>query len=247
MTVLLTNDDGINSDGLKMLSKLVISLGFKKSDILTVAPKRDRSATSHAVTLRQPMLLEEISEREFALDGTPADCVVVAIRKILHAKPDFVFSGVNIGANVGSDKIYSGTVAGAMEGFFFDVPSFSISQLYYGTKENIRWNTDSELLISTIKKLITSNAVKNSTISINLPCNKINGVKYIKQGNHKMGNIVDHYDQSDADQNNKDYVIINASNKSIDCEVLNAGYITVTPLGYDLTEYSVLAELNENI
>ena len=198
------------------------------------------------------MHLKKTADKTFALDGTPSDCVVVAMRKIFkeEKKPDLLLSGVNVGANVGSDKVYSGTVSAAVEGLFFGIPSIAISQLYKIKKENINWNTSSFHLHDCVKKILKHQEVlQNCAISINLPHNDINGVRYIKQGVHKMSNIVSHVkkDADDLEEIDQDFVSIHASAEFIDCQALREGFITVTPVGYDLTEYKVLNFLNENL
>lgn len=112
MRILLTNDDGIHAEGLAVLERIAKTLS---EDVWVVAPEADQSGLAHSLTLSEPLRLRQISEKRFALRGTPTDCVIMAVRKVLDSKPDLVLSGVNIGANMADDVTYSGTVAGAIE------------------------------------------------------------------------------------------------------------------------------------
>ena len=247
MRILLTNDDGINSEGLELLKKFVLNLGFK--DIWVVAPSGDRSANSHAVTLNKPMYLSKISEKTYILDGTPTDCIIAALKKILknEKSPDFIFTGINIGANVGIDKIYSGTVAAAMEGLFFGIPSIAFSQLFHSKKETIKWQIENEQLKKIVQQLMINKEIfDNSVLSINLPVNTVKGIKFIEQSKNKMSNIVSHKNDSNSVEQERSEITIQALERPSFCEFLDDGYITITPIGYNLTNYKILKHLNEN-
>lgn len=258
MRILLTNDDGINSAGLKLLKDFAVDLGF--TDIWVVAPSADRSANSHCVTLNKPMSLIEIADKTYILDGTPADCMIVALKKIFknERKPDYIFSGINIGANVGIDTIYSGTVAAAMEGLFFGITSIAFSQLYDSSPEKIKWYIDNEELKQFIKNIIKAKAdgamkkavFENGILSINLPVKPAVGLKFLQQGTNKWSNMVSHkttsnYIEEGAGQN-KHQIMIHCAEQPINCEALDENYITITPIGYDLTNYKALEYLNNN-
>ncbi len=121
--ILVTNDDGINAPGIHTLARAMAEIG----EVYIVAPDRERSAVSHALTLHRPLRIEEMRDRVYNTNGTPTDCVALAITKILPRKPDLVAAGINRGANLGDDVTYSGTVSAAMEGTLLGVPSFAIS------------------------------------------------------------------------------------------------------------------------
>ena len=139
MRILCTNDDGIHAPGLKILEAIARQLS---DDIWVVAPETDQSGVSHSLSLNDPLRLRGISERHFAVKGTPTDCVIMGIRHILHGtKPDLVLSGVNRGQNVAEDVSYSGTVAGAIEGTILGVPSIALSQAYGpGGRDAVKWH-----------------------------------------------------------------------------------------------------------
>ena len=128
MRILVTNDDGIHAEGLDVCEKIARALS---DDVWVVAPEYDQSGVAHSLSLNDPLRLRQVGERRFAVRGTPTDCVIMGVRHVLNGKgPDLVLSGVNRGRNVGEDVIYSGTVAGAMEGTVLGVPSFALSQAY---------------------------------------------------------------------------------------------------------------------
>jgi 5'/3'-nucleotidase len=122
--ILLTNDDGINAFGLKVFENVLTDLG---ATVFVVAPDRERSAVSHAISLRSPLRMKEIQKRWFSLTGTPADCTYMGLMEVLPGKPDFIFSGINNGYNLGNDVLYSGTVAGAMEATLRGLNAMSVS------------------------------------------------------------------------------------------------------------------------
>src|SRR4029078_7124262 len=123
MIILVSNDDGIRSDGIQALARAVGHLG----DVYVVAPDREQSAVSHSLTLHRPLRVERIAASQFAVDGTPTDCVNLAVSGILPGRPGLVLSGINKGANMGDDITYSGTVSAAMEGTLLGIPSIAVS------------------------------------------------------------------------------------------------------------------------
>ena len=122
VSILLSNDDGISAEGLKILQETLASL----DEVWVVAPDRDQSAVSHSLTLYRPLRIEQVAQRTFAVDGTPTDCVNLAINGILAERPRLIISGINRGANLGDDITYSGTVSAAMEGTLLSVPSIAV-------------------------------------------------------------------------------------------------------------------------
>nr|WP_272211611.1 5'/3'-nucleotidase SurE [Marinicella sp. W31]MDC2877506.1 5'/3'-nucleotidase SurE [Marinicella sp. W31] len=125
MRILLTNDDGIHGPGLAVLQKIAAELS---DDVWTVAPETDQSGLAHSLTLSEPLRLRQTGEKQFALRGTPTDCVIMAIREVLPEAPDLILSGINSGANMADDVTYSGTIAAAIEGTLQGVRSIAISQ-----------------------------------------------------------------------------------------------------------------------
>src|SRR5690242_6720848 len=121
--ILVTNDDGVNAEGIRVLADVLGPFG----EVTIVAPIQEASAIGHALTLRRPLRIERVAERVFAIDGTPTDCVNIAITHILHGKPDLIVSGINKGWNLGDDVTYSGTVSGALEGALLGIASIAVS------------------------------------------------------------------------------------------------------------------------
>src|SRR5512147_1132989 len=121
--ILVTNDDGVRSEGIHALASALAPLG----DVMVVAPQLEASAIGHALTLRRPLRLETVAENVYSVDGTPTDCVNIAITKVLHRMPDLILSGINKGYNIGDDVTYSGTVSGALEGALLGIPSVAVS------------------------------------------------------------------------------------------------------------------------
>src|SRR3974390_842567 len=139
MRILLTNDDGIHAHGLGVLEKIARQLS---DDVWGVAPETDQSGVSHSLSLNDPLRLRELGSRHFAVKGTPTDCVIMAVRHVLaDRRPDLILSGVNRGRNAAEDVIYSGTVAGAVEGTILNIPSLALSQAYLSrSRETPHWD-----------------------------------------------------------------------------------------------------------
>src|SRR6516225_9924229 len=140
MRILITNDDGIHARGLAVLEEIARALS---GDVWVVAPETDQSGVSHSLSLNDPLRLREIGPRHFAVKGTPTDCVIIGTRYVIpDGKPDLVLSGVNKGRNVGEDVVYSGTIAGALEGTILGIPSFALSQEFgTDTRQKLPWDT----------------------------------------------------------------------------------------------------------
>ena len=149
--ILVTNDDGIDSPGIKVLESIAKKLS---DDIWVVAPELEQSGKSHSITLRDPLRIRKISRRRFAVSGTPVDSVILALNQIVdHKAPDLILSGVNRGANMAEDITYSGTVAAAREGTFLGVPSIALSQVFQ-RQNSVPWNTAEKHGPSLITKLL---------------------------------------------------------------------------------------------
>ncbi|WP_238523028.1 5'/3'-nucleotidase SurE [Neorickettsia risticii] len=250
MRALITNDDGFDSPGLKLLREFVLSIGFLET--ITVAPKTNRTASSHAVSLDKKLKIEEIAENVFSVDGTPADCVITAFhdpRLTKNGVPDVVFSGVNIGANLGIDTIYSGTIAAAMQGMLSGTASFAFSQFYSSSPNTMSWNIDNphikKYILSMLEKV---DILKNCVLNINIPECQVIGVKHVPQ----YSNIDVRNKKESAirarphEEENEKYVTIEATSSPQFCEFLRSGYVTVTPVGCDLTHYAALKFLDKS-
>ena len=184
MRILITNDDGIHAPGLAVLERIAKVLS---DDIWVVAPETDQSGVSHSLSLNDPLRLRKISDRHFAVKGTPTDCVIMGVREVVRDKtPDLVLSGVNAGQNVAEDVTYSGTIAAAIEGTILGVPSIALSQGFGPDgREKIIWECAEALAPDVIRKIIAAGIEKGSLVNVNFPnCSPtdVQGVAVTAQG-----------------------------------------------------------------
>ena len=192
LRILVTNDDGINAPGLKVLEKIAHSLS---DDVWVVAPEYEQSGASHSLTLVEPLRVRKISKRRFAVGGTPTDCVVMAVNQVVDGrKPDLILSGVNRGANLAEDVTYSGTIAAAMEGTLLGIPSIAMSQVFT-RPEPIHWGTAETHGASVVRKLRKAGWPSDVLINVNFPPVKardVNGTVVTVQGRRDVGKIQIH-------------------------------------------------------
>jgi len=192
LRILVTNDDGINAPGLKILEKIAHSLS---DDVWVVAPEYEQSGASHSLTLVEPLRIRKISKRRFAVDGTPTDCVVMAVNQIVEGrKPDLILSGVNRGANLAEDVTYSGTIAAAMEGTLLGIPSIAMSQVFT-RPEPIHWGTAEAHGSAVVRKLRRAGWPSDVLINVNFPPVKpsdVKGTVVTVQGRRDVGKIQIH-------------------------------------------------------
>lgn len=247
MRLLITNDDGINSYGLHMLVKKM----EKDNEIIVIAPDNQRSACGHSITIGAPILVREvkiegIKSRAFSVSGTPADCVKVGVEKLISKKIDMVISGINYGLNIGTDVIYSGTVSAAIESSIYKIPSMAVS-MYHGNS-----NDAFEIALKYIEEILLKahkNKIKNDfVLNVNIPVIKGDGVKGIKicsLGNRIYSN---YYIETINENMEKGYQLkgepSDEHDEDTDVQYIKEGYVTVTPLHYDLTNYGVIDEVN---
>jgi 5'-nucleotidase len=168
MRILCTNDDGIHAPGLQSLEAIARQLS---DDVWVVAPETDQSGVSHSLSLNDPLRLREISDRHFAVQGTPTDCVIMGVRRLLHEhRPDLVLSGVNRGQNVAEDVTYSGTVAGAIEGTILGIPSMALSQAYGpGRRNAVRWHCAEAHAGRVIRTILEAGIDAGTLVNVNFP------------------------------------------------------------------------------
>lgn len=247
--ILITNDDGINAEGLKVLEKIAHSVS---DDVWVVAPEQEQSGAAHSLTLHLPVRVRKIEAKRFAVSGTPTDCVLLALKEIIPMKKKpvtLVLSGVNYGSNVGDDITYSGTVAAAMEGVSLDVPSIALS-LLGNDLGKMNWETAEKNAPGLIKKLIATGWADNTLININFPdClpGKVQGVKVCQQGKR----IVNIKLSERKDPRGRPYFWLggdrdNTPEKTgVDIDYLHANYITITPIGMDLTDYKSMQKISK--
>ena len=243
--ILVTNDDGIHAPGIKVLETIARMLS---KDVWIVAPESEQSAASHSLTLRRPLRVRRLAARRFAVDGTPTDCVLLAINHILKArKPTLCLSGVNRGGNLGEDVTYSGTVAAAMEATLLGVPSVALSQVY-ADRQNINWDTARRHAPDVIRKLTRVEWPQNVLVNVNFPdCvpDAVKGSDVVGQGRHKIGDQL----VETTDPRGEPYYWIgamrleDATRRGTDIASIKEDKIAVTPLFMDLTHRPSLRKM----
>jgi len=243
--ILVTNDDGINAPGLKVLAKAARGLS---RDVWVVAPEVEQSATAHSLTVRRPLQVRRLSPRRFAVDGTPTDCVLLAVHHIIkRRRPDLVLSGVNRGANLGEDVTYSGTIAAAMEATLLHIPAIAFSQLRDGSQQ-VRWHTAEQHAPAIIRRLTSVGWAAGVLMNVNfpnVPAAAVTGARMVRQGRRESGIEV----VEARDPVGRPYLWIGdfTSDRSVDPDTdlaaTRAGAISVTPLHLDLTHGATLRKL----
>lgn len=243
MRILCTNDDGIHAPGLKVVEQIARELS---DDVWVVAPELDQSGVSHSLSLNDPLRLREVGPRHFAVRGTPTDCIIMGARHILGDKrPDVVLSGVNKGRNVAEDVVYSGTIAGALEGTILGLPSFALSQEFsIQTRERPPWDTAVRFGPEILRKVIDAGVPKNTVINVNFPAcapEQVLGVRVTRQGKRNLGFLkVD--ERRDGRGNPYFWIgferaaMMDTPEEGTDLAALAANYVSVTPLKLDRTD-----------
>src|SRR5512135_326785 len=234
--ILVTNDDGVRSAGLRALADALSGLG----QVVVLAPQREASAIGHALTLHHPLRLEHIIDSTYALDGTPTDCVNIAVAAVLKGLPDLVVSGINRGLNVGDDVTYSGTVSGALEGALLGVPSIAVS-LQQGAGE---WEfADSARVARTIaERVLRAGLPPRTFLNVNVPRRTPRGIRVTVQGKRNHATTV----TERHDPRGRAYFWIGEGqdewlpNGKADYEAIRAGYVSLTPLQSDLTAHDAV-------
>jgi len=244
--VLISNDDGINSEGIYALADSLRGLG----EVYVVSPDREQSAASHALSLHNPLRIEKIDERIYCVDGTPTDCINLAVNGILKDKNlSLIVSGINKGENLGDDITYSGTVSAAMEGTLLGIPSIAIS---LASRKNFFFDTASFYALLLAKYVINNPLPEGTLLNINvpnLPKDEIKGIKITKQGKRVYGEpVVEKIDP----RGRKYYWIGGDELRFLDIEdsdlvAVSQGYVSVTPIKLDLTDYRFLEFLSKDL
>ncbi len=248
MKILLTNDDGIYSPGISVLKQVLKPFGH----VTVVAPDVQKSGVGHAITLSHPLRIREIfTDGEFfgyGIEGSPADCVKLAVREIMKEKPSLLVSGINIGANVGISVLYSGTVAAAIEGALLGIPSVAISleltKKLYNVQEAAL--TAKEIVGHIIRKKLPKGTLLNVNIPF-LPKEDIKGVKIVRQ---YSGDFDEYFDKRTDPRGGVYYWLAGTGLPEVDINgtdvsALKDGYISITPLKYDLTDGDFLKEVEK--
>jgi 5'-nucleotidase len=249
LRILVTNDDGIHAEGLSVCEKIARELS---DDVWVIAPEYDQSGVAHSLSLNDPLRLRQVAERRFAVRGTPTDCVIMGARHVLNGKaPDLVLSGVNRGRNAGEDVIYSGTVAGAVEGTVIGIPSVALSQAINGRSARPPfWETSLRYGADIIRRVIAEGIPRDVLINVNFPDCRPDEVKRIAvatQGRHRADRL--HIDERKDGRGNPYYWIAYRRygpappENGTDIAAIEEHCIAVTPLRLDMTDEPYLTKL----
>ncbi|MDT8435299.1 MAG: 5'/3'-nucleotidase SurE [Gemmatimonadota bacterium] len=240
--ILCTNDDGIHARGLAVLVEAARSLG----EVTVVAPDREQSATSHSLTVHRPLRVTTLDGTRHVIDGTPTDCVLIAVNQLLEERPDFVLSGVNHGPNMGEDVLYSGTVAAAMEATILGIPSIAVS---FASRDVARLAEGAEALAGILRPLLGRGEFPRETFfNINLPDiapAEIQGVRVTTLGRRVYSDSLTRRE----DPAGREYFWIGGGVSSwhgrddSDFRAVRAGFASLTPLRLDLTNYGLMHEV----
>jgi len=236
--ILVTNDDGVSSEGIQNLFKAMNLIGTA----VMVAPDREKSAVSHSITLHRPLKVDQIRQNIYTLNGTPTDCVTIAVSRVLKRKPDILISGINRGGNLGDDLTYSGTVSAAMEGTILDIPSIAISMV---GGPSYHFSTASSFAKKIVRHLLKEPMPRDTLLNINVPnilARNVKGVLYTRQGKRVYSNSV----HDITDPRRETYYWIGGGTRNweegtdTDFYAVERNYISVTPVHLDLTNYAAL-------
>ena len=243
MKILVTNDDGINAVGLHHLAKAMSELG----EVAIVAPDRERSAVSHALTLHHPLRALSHGDRCFSVDGTPTDCVNLGIHSLLEFTPDLIVSGINRGANIGDDVTYSGTVAAALEATLMGIPAIAVSLVTSGAGEH--YSSAALVALRVARQVMLQGLPADTFLNVNvpdLPSEQLLPPLITCQGKRRYeGLIVDK-----VDPRGRNYYWIGTADLAFhdiagsDYHAVSRGHVSITPLHPDLTNHSSIAQLS---
>ena len=249
MNILVTNDDGIFSSGIFALWEVAKEFG----EVSVVAPKSQKSAVGHSITISNPVFVNGIKRREgfegFAVSGSPADCVKIGIKKIVDKKPDLLLSGINLGSNLGNNIIYSGTVAGALEGSMQNIPSLAFSVDSSNPKS---FDTSKYVIRKVIEFLFKQNIRKETSLNVNIPdcrLDQLKGLKITSQGNEYFEDDFNAY--KDPKGNNyywmKGEMVDNDDSFDSDSFAIKKNYASITPIGFKMSDNEVFENLKNTI
>jgi 5'-nucleotidase len=248
--VLLTNDDGIDAPGLAVLEDVAATLAH---EVWVVAPEHDQSGTSHSISLHAPLRFSRQGHRRFGISGTPGDCVVMAVRHIMaDAPPTIVLSGVNRGANLGVETVFSGTVGAAMTGMLLGIPSIALSQAF-SDREAVRWETARALAPDVIRQLLTTGWNKQACLNVNFPDVPPDMAGPLTRSRQGAGLVTNIHVIQRTDPRGLTYHWLQFDREhrqeSSDSEtaVVASGRIAVTPLQFERTNEVAFSELEKSL
>lgn len=240
--ILVTNDDGYHAEGILALEKAIEDIG----DVYVVAPESEMSGASHSLTLARPLRITQRGERHWTVDGTPTDCVTLALNQILTAdhRPHICCTGINPGANLGDDATYSGTVAGALEATILGVPGLAFSLSAY---RNHDFTESAKIARQITEKALAEGIPDGTLLNVNVPKGVPAGIRITKQGFKNARPVISEH----IDPRGKLYYWIGEERTGFraeggtDFEAIDEGYVSVTPMRSDLTNHSVLETLKD--
>ena len=243
MLILLSNDDGVSSEGLQSLRRAF----SKTDDVWVVAPESERTCIAHAITLHKPLRIKDLGDRVFSTNGTPADSVLLALKVVLPRKPDLVISGINKGPNMGQDVSYSGTVAAAREGAFSGAVSIAAS---LNGRSAFLFDDAVRSVLDIVERVRAGNLPPATLLNVNIPnipYGRINGLMVTSLGKRIYnGNIIERMDPRGGA-----YYWIGGDAEGFepipgtDLQAVDLGYVSLTPLHWDLTSYAVLSRFKD--
>lgn len=239
--ILASNDDGIHAEGLRVLVEALAPLG----NVSVIAPDREQSATSHSLTLHRPLRMRRIADGILSVDGTPTDCVLLGVHGFLKRNPALVVSGINHGPNMGNDVLYSGTVAAASEGAFLGIPSIAFS---LATWEAADFAPAGKVAHDLVKALLKRGIPAGICLNVNippLPYDNIKGMRVARLGRRVFRDVI----VEKTDPRGKTYYWIGGEaptwdrDEASDFHAVSEGYVSITPLTFELTDYKGIVEL----
>ncbi len=247
--ILISNDDGINAPGLKLLERVIRPL---VREVWVVAPETEQSGAGHSLTLRRPLHIRKVSGRRFAVDGTPTDCVLLGVKQVLKDRPlDLVLSGINRGGNLGEDVTYSGTIAAAMEATLLGYPAIALSQVS-DDRRAVKWATTEHWAGPLLESLAAHSWPRNVFINVNfpdVPVRSVEGIEVTRQGQRKIsGDLTE-----GMDPRGEAYFWIGTQRsedrrrRGTDLNAVKRGVISVTPLSLDLTHGATARALRRDL
>jgi 5'-nucleotidase len=238
--ILLTNDDGIHSAGLVAFEKALSTIG----DVFVVAPAAEMSGAAHSLTLARPLRIRQIDERHWTVDGTPTDCVTLAVHKILREDelPHVCASGINHGGNLGDDATYSGTVAGALEATILGVPGIAVSLV---ARENLDFTEATRFGVLAVRKILSEGLPEGTLLNLNVPLGEVKGARVTRQGIKNARPVITEH----IDPRGKPYFWIgeqyyrSSAEEGTDYRAIEEGYVSITPLRSDMTDHKALTQI----
>jgi 5'-nucleotidase len=247
--ILISNDDGVEAEGIAVLERIARTLS---DDVWVVAPDKEQSGAGHSLSLHAPLRYKQVGERRFAVSGTPTDAVLLGVIDILKDKrPGLMLSGINRGSNLAEDVTYSGTVSAAMEATLLEIPAIAFSNVV--TDAGIRWATPEKFTATIIRNLTEVHWPHGTLMNVNFPAlapEQIKGIEVCPQGRRKLEDNLDRR----IDPHGRPYIWIGGQRTEpfshephADYQRIREGYITVTPLNIDLTNYALMDDLRAHM